>query len=158
MTGKVELWIATGLGLGYSPIVSGTVGSLGGVALFGLLHLLPWHLYLITVAGLFFMGIWAADRAEAVFKEKDSGFIVIDEIVGFLITAFLLPWNWLSMTAAFVLFRIFDILKPFPWRSAEKLPGGLGIMLDDAGVGIYANLLLQGMRVWLCPRICFPRI
>ena len=155
MASKVDLWIATGLGLGYSPLVSGTVGSLGGVVLFWFLHLLPWHLYLVTVVALFFLGLWAAGRAESLFQEKDSGFIVIDEIVGFLITAFLLPWSWGWMIAAFLVFRIFDILKPFPWRRAEQLPGGLGIMLDDAGVAIYANLLLHAVRVWLWPQICF---
>lgn len=150
---KIEIWIATGLGLGYSPIVSGTVGSLGGIVLFWFLHLLPWPLYLVTVAALFFLGLWAADRAEKVFQEKDSGFVVIDEIVGFLISAFLLPWSLGWMIAAFLLFRIFDILKPFPWRRAESLPGGLGIMLDDAGVGIYANLLLHAVRIFLWPKI-----
>ncbi|MEW5804495.1 MAG: phosphatidylglycerophosphatase A [bacterium] len=152
---KVDLLIATGFGLGYSPVVSGTVGSLGGIVLFWFLHMLPWPLYLVTVAALFVLGIWAADRAENLFQEKDSGFIVIDEIAGFLITAFLIPWNWGWMIAAFLLFRVFDILKPFPWRRAEKLPGGLGIMLDDAGAGIYANLLLHAVRIWLWPKVCF---
>ncbi|MCL6583117.1 MAG: phosphatidylglycerophosphatase A [bacterium] len=151
---KLKLWIATGFGLGYLPFVPGTVGSLGGVVLFWLFHPLTWYLYLLFIASLFFLGIWAADWAEVVFQEKDSNYIVIDEIVGFLIAAFLIPWSGLWMIAAFILFRIFDIIKPFPAGRAERLRGGLGIMLDDVGAGIYANLVLQGMRVWLCgPRI-----
>lgn len=146
---KIEVWIATGFGLGYSPFISGTVGSLGGILLFWLLHSLWWPIYVVTVVALFFLGVWAADQAEQVFKKKDSGLIVIDEILGFLVSAFLIPWKWPWVLAAFFIFRGFDIMKPFPLRRVEELPGGMGIMLDDLGAGIYTNLFLSIIRIWL---------
>lgn len=146
---KIDIWIATGFGLGYSPIISGTVGTLGGIILFWIFHRLPWPLYLATLIAFSFLGIWSADRAERVFQKKDSGYIVIDEIVGFLVAVFLIPWKWPLVVMAFFLFRVMDILKPFPLRSAEKLPGGLGVMLDDIGAGIYTNVLLQIVKIWL---------
>jgi phosphatidylglycerophosphatase A len=149
MAERFEIWIATGFGLGYAPIASGTVGSLGGVLLYGVLHPLPWPIYLITVVALAFLGVWSADRAERIFQKKDCGYIVIDEIVGFMISAFLIPWKWPWLLAAFMLFRIFDVLKPFPLRRAELLPGGVGILLDDVGAGLYTNILLHIIRIWL---------
>lgn len=146
---KIKIWLATGFGLGYSPIISGTVGSLGGIILYWLFHHLPWPLYLVTIIALIFLGIWAADQAERIFQKKDSGYIVIDEIVGFLVAVFLIPWQWPWILAAFLLFRVFDILKPYPCRRIETLPGGTGIMLDDLGAGLYTNLVLHLIRIWL---------
>lgn len=147
--GRFEIWIATGFGLGYAPIASGTVGSLGGVLLYGVLHPLPWPMYLITVVALAFLGVWSADKAERIFQKKDCGYIVIDEIVGFMISVFLIPWKWPWILAAFMLFRVFDVLKLFPLRRAELLPGGVGILLDDVGAGLYTNVLLHLIRIWL---------
>lgn len=146
---KIKILIATGFGLGYSPLISGTVGSLGGVLLFYFFRQLPWPLYLVTIMAFLFLGIWAADQAEVIFKKKDPGYIVIDEIVGFLAAVFLIPWQWPWILAAFLLFRAFDIIKPYPLRRAEILPGGIGIMLDDLGAGLYTNLILHLIRRWL---------
>lgn len=146
---KIKILIATGFGLGYSPVVSGTVGSVGGVFLFYFFRQLPWPLYLVTVSALLFLGIWVAGQAEGIFQKKDSGYIVIDEIVGFLVSVFLMPWQWPWILAAFLLFRAFDIIKPYPCRRAEALPGGVGVMLDDLGAGLYTNLILHLIRIWL---------
>lgn len=125
------------------------MGSLGGVLLFWLFHRLPPWLYIVTIIGLTFLGTWAADRAEEKFQQKDCRYIVIDEIAGFLVTAFLMPWEWPWMAAAFFLFRLFDVVKPFPARQAENLHGGIGIMTDDLIAGLYANLILQVIRLCL---------
>ena len=146
---KIKILIATGFGLGYSPVVSGTVGSVGGVCLFYFFHKLPWPVYLVTVLALSFLGMWAADGAEGIFQKKDSCYIVIDEIAGFLVSVFLIPWQWPWIVAAFLLFRAFDIIKPYPLRRAETLPGGVGIVLDDLGAGVYTNVILHLMRIWL---------
>jgi len=146
---RFGIWMATGFGLGYAPIASGTAGSLGGVLLYGVLHPLPWPMYLTTVAGLAFLGVWSADGAERIFGKKDCGYIVIDEIVGLMISVFLIPWKWPWILAAFMLFRVFDVLKPFPLRRMELCSGGVGILLDDVGAGLYTNLLLHLIRIWL---------
>ena len=146
---KIKIWLATGFGLGYSPVISGTVGSLWGILLYWLFHQLPWPLYLVTVIAFLFLGMWSADQAERIFQKKDCRYIVIDEILGFLVAVFLIPWQWPWILAAFLLFRAFDVVKPFPCRRAETLPGGIGIMLDDLGAGLYTNLILHLIRIWL---------
>lgn len=149
MKAKIDLILATGFGLGYSPIVSGTVGSLGGVIFLCALHYISWPLYLITLLGLVFLGIWSAQRAENFYKIKDSKYIVIDEIIGFLVGAFLVPWKWPWILLTFLIFRFFDVLKPFPLRQIESLPGGIGIVMDDLGAGIYTNVLIHLLRLSL---------
>ncbi len=150
------VWIATCAGVGYFPIAPGTAGSVVGVvfvAAVGLLPLArPWQvlLVLLLVAGLLGLGVWAAGKAESFFGRVDPGQVVIDEVVGQMITLLLWPrasWKWLL--AGFLLFRFFDIAKPFPARQAERFPRGWGIMLDDVLAGAYAlaMLLLVGL-VW----------
>jgi len=89
------------------------------------------------------LGVWAANKVERDSKIVDPSFVVIDEVAGQLITFFLIPLSWVYLFIGFLLFRAFDILKPFPARRAEELPGGWGIMVDDIVAGIYANLFLQ---------------
>ncbi len=86
---------------------------------------------------------WLCQRAEGIFREKDSPKIVIDEIAGFLLANFLSPFGWAPTAAAFFLFRFFDIIKPFPAGRAEKLPGGVGVILDDLIAGCYTLLILR---------------
>ena len=140
---KFIKFIATGCYSGYFPIASGTIGTLVGLLLFLLFYKLPLPLYLIVIIGLFFIGAWTSTWAEILFKQKDSSYIVIDEIVGFLITMMLVPAKIGYILAGFFLFRLFDIFKPYPGRKMEKIKGGFGIMLDDVFAGVYANIILQ---------------
>ncbi len=138
--------LATWFGCGYSPLVPGTVGTLGAVPLVLLLWWSgsrPAHLVAIVVVTA--AGVWAADHAERHFGVKDPKPVVIDEVAGMLVATFPLHfgswWPW-QLVFAFVLFRAFDVLKPWPARRLERLPGGWGIMADDLFAGLYANLLI----------------
>ncbi len=140
--------IATGFGSGYSPIASGTAGSLVGLLIYlGLKDLSSLHYFIVLVA-LFIIGCYTSGVAEKTFGEKDSGRIVIDEIHGMLLTLWTLPQSTSYVIMGFFLFRLFDIWKPFPARTLEKrVPGGLGVMLDDTAAALYANGILQGIRL-----------
>jgi phosphatidylglycerophosphatase A len=136
--------IATGFYSGYLPKAPGTWGSLVGLALFFLLHTLSLEVYLAVVTGIFVIGTFAAGEAEKIMDRKDPGLIVIDEIVGMLITMIAIPATPLAMALGFILFRIFDIWKPFPVNFFDqRFHGGLGIMLDDVVAGIYSLIILQ---------------
>lgn len=144
------VWIATCAGAGYLPLIPGTAGSalgLGLVAALGHMRLTRLGLTATLAAAavvIFIAGVWAAGAAEKFFGRKDPGQAVIDELVGQIIT-FLsraaASWKWLLV--GFLVFRVFDIIKPFPARRAEKLPGGWGIMLDDVVAGAYGLLTLS---------------
>jgi len=136
--------IATGFYSGYLPKAPGTWGSLVGLLLFLLLHTLNLPVYIAVVAGLFVVGSFAAGEAEKILDNRDPGAVVIDEIVGMLITMIGVPATPLTLFLGFVLFRIFDIVKPFPVNIFDqRFHGGLGIMLDDVVAGIYSLILLQ---------------
>jgi phosphatidylglycerophosphatase A len=162
---RVSLAIATAFGLGYLPKAPGTFGSLGGVVIslgirwIGWRQLLP-HMDLVPTANFWtagllpggvdyavvvfvaLIGVYVAGQAAKYAGKKDPQFVVIDEVSGQMITYFS-PFtllNWKSLLLGFILFRVFDIWKPFPARQAESLPGGLGIMADDWVAGIYAAL------------------
>ena len=136
--------IATGFYSGYLPKAPGTWGSLVGLLLFFLLHTLSLEIYLAVVAGIFLIGTFAAGEAEKIMDHQDPGLVVIDEIVGMLVTMIAIPATPLAMALGFALFRIFDIWKPFPVGFVDqRLHGGLGIMLDDIVAGIYSLIILQ---------------
>jgi len=136
--------IATGFYSGYLPKAPGTWGSLVGLFIFFLLHTLSLPAYLAVVAGLFLVGSFAAGEAEKIMDHKDPGLVVIDEIVGMLITMIAVGATPLTMALGFILFRIFDIAKPFPIGFIDqRFHGGLGIMLDDVMAGIYSLVILQ---------------
>ena len=138
------MFIATGFYSGYLPKAPGTWGSLVGLLLFFLLHTLNLQIYLAVVAAIFVIGTFAAGEAEKIMDRKDPGLVVIDEIVGILITMIAIPATPLAMALGFILFRIFDIWKPFPIRLIDqRFHGGLGIMLDDIVAGIFSLLILQ---------------
>lgn len=133
--------------IGYLPVAPGTWGTLAGLAFVICLRLsLPLHLSAIafcTIAGMIASGI-----AEEMIGEQDSSHIIIDEFTGFLISFIALPRTPEYFIAAFLLFRFFDILKPMPIRTVERLlPGGIGIMADDIMAGVFTNLILQGLHV-----------
>lgn len=135
--------LATGFGLGYLPVCPGSFGSLAAIGIYFLLLKLspPFHLGIIIF--FFLLGVWISCKAEVILEKKDPGEVIIDEIIGYLITMGLIPFNLIKAIAGFLLFRLFDILKPFPIRRAERIQGGWGIMLDDAIAGLYAALILR---------------
>jgi len=138
------LFLSSNAGLGYAPIAPGTVGTLAGIPAFYLLSgLSPW-LYSITWLGLLFLSFWAAGEAGKIYGVVDDGRIVIDELVGYLTTVAFLPFSWLAALFGFILFRIFDILKPPPasWFD-EKMKNGYGVVLDDVMAGLYGALALR---------------
>jgi phosphatidylglycerophosphatase A len=140
---NIILFIAQGAYSGRAPIAPGTAGTLVGILLYLLARDLGGLWYGAVCAAVIGIGTWAAGKAERMFGAKDHSTIVIDEIAGFLVAMLLVPGTWQYITAAFFLFRAFDIVKPFPLRRLEHLPGGLGVMLDDIGAGIYTNVVLQ---------------
>jgi len=141
--------VATGLGSGYSPIAPGTAGSIVGLLLFLPLAGLAWPVQLAATAVLTLVGVFAAGRVARVVERKDPGLVVVDEVAGQWITLLALPVTPVTALAGFLLFRVMDIVKPWPARDLERLPGGLGIMADDVAAGIYAQLLLRaGLAVW----------
>ena len=152
---KLIILFVTACYLGYAPVISGTFGSLGGLIIYYFIEDLSLYFFATTIIVLFVAGCYGATRAEEYFGRKDSSEIVIDEVVGMLITLYLVPFNWKYMIAGFVIFRIMDIIKPFPGRAAEKIPGGMGVMLDDVIAGIYAHIVMQilarffyGSEIW----------
>ena len=138
------LLFATGFGVGYSPIVPGTLGTLLAIPLYLFLSEIPSPIYELTLMGFFFLSVWISERAEQFFGKKDDRRIVIDEIMGFFITMLWLEKSLFVIIMGFILFRFFDILKPFPLRNLEKRwRGGYGVVLDDVVAGIYANILIH---------------
>lgn len=139
------LRIATGFGLGYSPIASGTFGALLGLPIaWGASYAPPWG-QVLAAAGLCLVALPVCDRAEKILGGKDDGRIVADEYLTFMICGIGLPLRehpWL-LAAAFVVSRICDIVKPFPARRLERLRGGAGIVLDDLVASLYALGILH---------------
>ncbi len=141
---RFYMFIATGGGSGYLPKAPGTWGSLVGILLWLALGRLGLAAYLAVVLALLVMGVIAAGAAEKIVDRPDPGLVVIDEIVGQLIVLTGAPPQLPVIIAAFVLFRFFDILKPYPAGWLDRhIHGGLGIMLDDAMAGLYGLLALQ---------------
>jgi phosphatidylglycerophosphatase A len=150
----LAIWIATAGGAGYFPIAPGTAGSAVGVLMvvgLGLLGLpRVWSSVLVGVVALLLsaVGVWAAGEAEIFFGRNDPGQVVIDEVVGQMLTFLLMPhatWKWLL--GGFLLFRAFDIIKPFPARQAERFPRGWGIMMDDVIAGLYSLAVLSVLGI-----------
>ncbi|MGZ3514578.1 MAG: phosphatidylglycerophosphatase A family protein [Thermodesulfobacteriota bacterium] len=141
---RLFLLLATGCGVGNSPIAPGTLGTLLAIPVYYFLSNISSPLYEITLIGFFFLSVWISENAEIFFGKKDDQRIVIDEIVGFLITMLWVPKTLPFIIMGFFLFRFFDILKPFPIRRMErKLKGGFGVVLDDVAAGVYANIILH---------------
>lgn len=138
------LLLALGLGSGLSRFAPGTLGTLVAVPLYWLMQPLDTVYYLLITAGLFLFGIPLCTAAARKLGVHDHPGIVWDEIVGYLVTMMIAPNGWEWIVAGFMLFRLFDIWKPWPigWLDA-RVTGGLGIMVDDLLAGIYAALVLQ---------------
>jgi len=135
---------STVLGVGYAPIAPGTFGSAAGLIVWAMLPASA-PLQLCVILFVFGLGVWCATAVAQHFRAADPGPVVIDEVLGMLITLWLNPVGWAGALAGFFLFRLLDIVKPFPARQLERLHGGLGVMADDAMAAIYANLVLRAL-------------
>lgn len=143
------LFFASNAGLGYVPFASGTFGTLAGIPVFYLTGAWPWWLTAPTFTALLFLSFWVADAAGQIYGVADDGRIVIDELIGYLVTVAFLPWSWPAALLGFFWFRLFDILKPPPARWFDKhLKHGVGVVLDDFAAGIYAAIALR-LTLWL---------
>jgi phosphatidylglycerophosphatase A len=148
---RLGVFVATCGYVGYAPIAPGTFGSAAGLAVFAAVRFTgSTSIELATIALLFGIGIWAGTVAEHHFGGVDPGPIVIDEVVGMLITLALLPVNVTGAIVGFFVFRALDVVKPWPSGGFEKLPGGLGVMADDGMAAIYGNLVMRGL-IWAAP-------
>jgi phosphatidylglycerophosphatase A len=135
-------WISTFFGIGKIPGAPGTWASIAAVPCFYPLLGKPLQLAAVLV-GVYFLGVYTSTQMEKEVGEKDPSSAVIDEVLGMGVAMVAIPRQWPFVVMAFVLFRLFDIWKPFPLRRLEKLPGGWGIMTDDLVAGIYANIWIQ---------------
>jgi phosphatidylglycerophosphatase A len=150
---KPILFLATGFYSGYAPYAPGTAGSVVGLVLaWGVTVPLARRsplAALALIAALFGIGCWVSGRAEALLGQHDSSHIVIDEIVGMALTMYLCPAaGWIAYGAGFLLFRLFDVLKPEPAGLVDRrMRGGAAVMLDDVVAAIYANLVLHALAL-----------
>ncbi|MCK7594612.1 phosphatidylglycerophosphatase A family protein [Pseudomarimonas salicorniae] len=145
-----QVLLASGLGSGLAPRAPGTFGSLAALLPWWLLRPLPAWAYLAVTVLVFVLGVWVSERLTRQPGSEDPGWIVIDEWVGLWLALFLLPQGWPWVLAGFVLFRLFDIAKPWPVGWADRsLGGGLGVMADDALAGLMALGCLQLVALWL---------
>ena len=141
-------FISFGFGVGLSPIAPGTMGTLIAIPIFLALTTFSLSIYLLFVTIIFFVGCWASGLTAKALGVPDHSGIVIDEIVGYLITMILVPVTWYWVILGFLLFRLFDIWKPWPVCVADRqMKGGLGIMLDDVLAALYSLLSLH-IVIW----------
>lgn len=128
--------------IGYLPFIPGTFASIAGIFLFSLVKDNIFR-YTLFTAALIILGFLVSGRAERIFNKKDARYIVIDEVCGIFISFLFIPYNIKLAVTAFILFRLFDVLKPYPANRLQNLAGSAGIMLDDIVAGLYANIILQ---------------
>jgi len=142
----VALAIAT-CGVGYLPLAPGTFGSLVGVGIFWLLVRVNPLAIVVAILAVTFAGIWAGSRVEQVSGRKDPGKVVVDEVAGQMIALFPLTlfarWSTGAVILSFILFRFFDIVKPYPANRLQDLDGGMGIMFDDLVAGVYSAVVVS---------------
>ena len=137
------VWIASVFGLGFLPSgMPGTVSSVAACVVSAVVDVPMWAIILVTI-----IGIWSTDKSEKFYGVKDPSFLNIDEVPGMWLTLFLLPKGFII--PGFFLFRLIDILKPWPVSAMEKLPGGWGIMADDVVGGILSNIILQAINAYI---------
>lgn len=151
MRQRIILFFVTGAGAGYIPWAPGTAGTIVAVPLSLALNRIAGRslpLALVTLAAFIALAVWLSGAGEKIFRQKDSRKIVVDEIAGFLLADFAAPAAIGPVLLAFLLFRFFDILKPFPIRRMERIPGGLGVALDDAVAGLYTFVVVRLALSW----------
>ncbi len=139
---KISDIIATVFGIGYSAYAPGTMGSLFGILIYMFLKEASFSIYLLSVSCLFVIGTIASEIVESAYNVRDPSFIIIDEVVGMLVSLMFVSYSFWAVWIGFILFRIIDIAKVPPLNFLERIGGGLGIMLDDLVGGIMAGILL----------------
>lgn len=143
---KTIIFLATGGLIGFAPVAPGTFGSLAALPICWAISLLGNGPGLILICALTGLSIWIAHTAEKIEAQKDPKQVVVDEICGMAIALYAFPFTPVFVVGGFALFRVFDIVKPFPIRWADKkIPGGLGIVLDDVIAGIFANVVMRSI-------------
>jgi len=146
----LAIFISTGAFAGYTPLAPGTAGSILGLLLVRFAIASVWRYsptgFLMLFAVVFVIACTVADYAERIFAEVDSSAIVLDEILGMIATMFANPTGWTWLIGGFALFRLFDIIKPWPASRFDRMRGGAGVMLDDLAAAFYANVTLQVLR------------
>ena len=148
---RVGLFIATCGYLGFVPVAPGTFGSAAGLAVFFLIRSTgSMTLEVAAILVLFAIGIWSGTIAEHHFGGIDPAPVVMDEVVGMLITLVFLPVSVTGAIVGFLVFRVLDVVKPWPSARFERLPGGLGVMADDGMAAIYGNAMMHGL-IWATP-------
>ena len=141
---RAALAFATCLGLGYVPIAPGTFGSVVGLLLWVALPASS-AVHAAAIVGIFVAGAWSGGIAERHFRATDPPPVIVDEVLGMLVTLFLNPVGWAGAALGFLLFRLFDVFKPYPANRLEALHGGVGVMADDFMAAVYANLALRAI-------------
>lgn len=145
MLKKLILLIACGFGTGFAPVAPGTFGSLIGIPVYFIIQLFSWQIQIVLVALLIIIAVITAHFGAKILNKEDPGSIVIDEVAGQVMTLWAVEFTLANVIAGFVLFRFFDILKPYPIKILEKrVPGGAGIVVDDLVAGIYARIIMVG--------------
>jgi len=143
-------FLAFGFGSGLAPVAPGTFGTLVGIPFFLFMVSLPLWAYLLLTLAFFLFGVWICDRSSKLLGVHDHGGIVWDEIVGYLVTMIAAPQGWEWIVIGFILFRIFDIFKPWPIAYLDRhVSGGFGIMIDDILAGVYAMFILQLLNYYV---------
>jgi len=141
---KTVLLLSSWFGSGLMPIAPGTFGTLAAVPPAIIIYYFGTVPSVISLIVIIPLAVWTSNVTQKLLGKDDPSEIVIDEVAGFFVTVFLLPFSWLSFTLGFLLFRVFDILKPFPIGIIDKkIKGGTGIVLDDIVAGIYANICVR---------------
>jgi phosphatidylglycerophosphatase A len=148
---RLGVFVATCGYIGYAPIAPGTFGSAAGLAVYYLVRSTgSIAVELGAIVVLFAIGVWSGNEAEHHFGKVDPGPVVIDEVVGMLITVALLPVNMIGAIVGFLLFRVLDVFKPWPSGRFERLPGGLGVMADDGMAAVYGNIVMRAL-IYVAP-------
>jgi phosphatidylglycerophosphatase A len=146
---RLAIFVSTVGYLGYFPIAPGTIGSAAGLAVYAAVAATgsPW-VEAGVIAAIFLIGAWASTTAERFFGGIDPGPVVVDEVLGMLITLAFLPVSATGAIIGFFIFRVLDVVKPFPANRLERLHGGIGVMADDAAAAVYGNLVMRLLVMW----------
>jgi phosphatidylglycerophosphatase A len=143
---RLGLFIATCGYIGYAPVAPGTFGSAVGLLVFAAVRSSGSQtVEAATIVILFLIGVWSGTEAEHHFGGIDPAPVVMDEVVGMLITLAFIPVTWIGAIVGFLVFRLLDVYKPWPAARFERLPGGLGVMADDGMAALYGNLIMHGL-------------
>lgn len=144
---RAALIVSTWFGAGLVPKAPGTFGTLAALPAVFLVHAAGPTAGLCIILAFAGAAVWGAGLTEQVLGRTDPREVVSDEVAGFMVTMYLLPFTWPYLAGGFIVFRLLDILKPFPIRRLERIPGGAGVVLDDLAAGLLANLILRGAGV-----------